>query len=51
MKAICAGTRSRNDVVQENLEQYRDVFVRTQQQIHVLKEVSDLGCTETVCNK
>ena len=41
MKAICAGARSRNDVVQQNLEQYRDVFMRTQQQINVLKEVSE----------
>ena len=43
MKAICAGTRRRNDVVQQNLEQYKDVFVRTQQQINVLKEVCDFG--------
>lgn len=40
MKAICAGTTSRNDVVQQNLEQYRAVFVRTTQQINVLKAVS-----------
>ena len=40
MKEICAGTKSRNDVVHESLEQYREVFVRTSQQIHVLKAVS-----------
>ena len=40
MKAICEGRSTRNDVVQQNLEQYRAVFHRTQQQIHVLKEVS-----------
>ena len=51
MKAICAGTRSRNDVVQQNLEQYRDVFVRTQQQINVLKEVSNVKrCGKTKSN-
>jgi DNA topoisomerase-3 len=39
MKAICEGRSTRNDVVQQNLEQYRAVFVRTQQQINVLKDV------------
>lgn len=40
MKAICAGTKTRNQVVQESLEQYREVFVKTSQQIDVLKNVS-----------
>lgn len=40
MKAICEGRSSRNDVVQQNLEQYRAVFNRTSQQINVLKAVS-----------
>ncbi|KAI4177084.1 MAG: hypothetical protein LQ343_000566 [Gyalolechia ehrenbergii] len=40
MKEICAGTKSRNDFVQETLEQYRDVFVRTQQQVELLKAAS-----------
>ncbi|KAF2656232.1 prokaryotic type I DNA topoisomerase [Lophiostoma macrostomum CBS 122681] len=39
MKAICEGRSSRNDVVQQNLEQYRAVFNRTTQQINVLKAV------------
>ncbi|KAL8932501.1 MAG: hypothetical protein Q9211_006278 [Gyalolechia sp. 1 TL-2023] len=39
MKEICAGTKSRNDFVQETLEQYRGVFVRTQQQVELLKAV------------
>ncbi|QDS73550.1 hypothetical protein FKW77_000530 [Venturia effusa] len=37
MKAICDGTITRHDVVQQNLEQYRAVFVRTVQQIDVIK--------------
>ena len=37
MKEICAGTKSRHDFVQETLEQYREVFVRTQQQVEVLR--------------
>lgn len=40
MKQICAGTKTRNDFVQETLEQYREVFVRTQQQVGILKAVS-----------
>ncbi len=40
MKEICAGTKSRNDFVNEALEQYTEVFVRTQQQVGVLKAVS-----------
>jgi DNA topoisomerase-3 len=39
MKAICEGRSTRNDVVQQNLEQYRTVFTRTLQQINVLKAV------------
>ena len=42
MKEICAGTKSRNDFVNETLEQYTEVFVRTQQQVGVLKAVSHL---------
>jgi DNA topoisomerase-3 len=40
MKEICAGRKSRNDMVHETLEQYRAAFVRTQQQVEVLKAVS-----------
>ena len=37
MKEICAGTKSRNDFIQETLEQYREAFVRAQQQVEVLR--------------
>lgn len=37
MREICAGTKTKRDVVHESLEQYREVFVKTQQQIGVLK--------------
>ncbi|KAI9888971.1 MAG: DNA topoisomerase [Vezdaea aestivalis] len=40
MRAICAGSKTRSEVVQQSLDQYRDVFVRTKQQIEVLKSVS-----------
>ena len=37
MKAICEGRQSRMQVVQESLEQYREVFAKTQRDIQVLK--------------
>ena len=40
MKAICAGQCTKDDVVKRNLEQYRAVYMRTQAQVHKLKEVS-----------
>lgn len=40
MKAICAGTKVRGDVVQEYLARYREVYVLTVQRIDVLKAVS-----------
>jgi hypothetical protein len=47
MKAICDGTTTRHDVVQQNLEQYRAVFVRTIQQMDVIKAVSFTQATDT----
>ena len=38
MKAICEGRRSRTEVVHESLDQYREVFVKTQREIRVLKD-------------
>ncbi|KAI9756066.1 MAG: DNA topoisomerase [Lichina confinis] len=38
MKDICAGTKHRSEVVHECLEQYREMFVRTSQQINLLKD-------------
>jgi DNA topoisomerase-3 len=40
MREICAGTKSRNDVVHETLEQYREVFIKTQREINELKNAS-----------
>ncbi|KAF2758064.1 DNA topoisomerase III [Pseudovirgaria hyperparasitica] len=37
MKAICAGTKTKYEVVQQNLDQYRNVYSRSVQQIDVLK--------------
>ncbi|KIV88395.1 hypothetical protein PV10_08081 [Exophiala mesophila] len=37
MKAICEGRQTRTEVVQQSLDQYRQVFVKTQQEIDVLK--------------
>ncbi|KAL9127261.1 MAG: hypothetical protein Q9217_003820 [Psora testacea] len=43
MREICAGTKSRNDCVQETLDQYRAVYVRANQQQDVLTRVSFPG--------
>ena len=43
MREICTGRKSRNDMVHETLEQYREVFVKTQQQVEVLKRASCPG--------
>ena len=37
MKAICEGRKSKTEVVQESLEEYREVFVKTQRDISILK--------------
>jgi DNA topoisomerase III len=38
MKAICEGRKSKTEVVQESLDQYREVFVKTQRDIQALKD-------------
>ena len=43
MRAICAGTATKHDVVHATLDQYRDVFVRSQQRVEMLKAVSFLA--------
>lgn len=40
MKAICEGRANRNDVVQESVGKYREMFAQTVQHIDVLKAVS-----------
>jgi DNA topoisomerase-3 len=42
MKAICDGQTTRQQVVQQNLDQYRAVFNRTGQNMDVLKAVSQI---------
>ena len=37
MKQICAGTKTRHDLVQETMEQYRAVFARAESQVEVLR--------------
>ena len=39
MKAICEGRKTRREVIQETIEQYRAVYVRTQQRLDVLRTV------------
>lgn len=39
MKAICEGRKNKNEVIQESLDQYRDVYLRVQQQLPMLHAV------------
>ena len=39
MKAICEGRKTQREVIEETVEQYRAVYVRTQQRLNVLKAV------------
>jgi DNA topoisomerase III len=38
MKAICDGGKTKTEVVQESLEQYREVFAKTQREIETLRQ-------------
>lgn len=38
MREICAGTKTRQQVVLESLEMYREVFIHTQRRISMLKD-------------
>ncbi|GMF70755.1 unnamed protein product [Aspergillus oryzae] len=38
MREICAGSKSRTEVVQQSLEMYREVFIHTQRRINMLKD-------------
>ena len=40
MKAICDGRKTRREVTEETIEQYRAVYVRTQQRLDALHAVS-----------
>jgi hypothetical protein len=45
MKDICEGRKNKLEVVQESLDQYRDVYLRVQQKLPVLHAVSTSGAT------
>ena len=45
MKAICEGRKGQREVIEETIEQYRAVFVRTEQRVDVLRAVSAAGYT------
>lgn len=46
MRAICAGSTTKNDVVHQSLEQYREVYVRATAQIHHLKNAVRKYCLQ-----
>ncbi|KAK1065262.1 DNA topoisomerase [Friedmanniomyces endolithicus] len=44
MKAICEGRKTKAEVVHETIEQYRDVYVRTQQRLDTLRAAVQKYC-------
>jgi len=46
MKAICAGTKTKQEFVNETLEKYHEMYARTVSRLDVLKAVS---CGSVVC--
>jgi DNA topoisomerase-3 len=50
MKAICEGRKTRREVIEETVEQYRAVYVRTQQRLDVLRAVGwSVRCCDWRC--
>lgn len=47
MKAICQGSTTRRTVLEQSIAQYRQVFLQSQEQVGVLKQVSGVLLTQT----
>ena len=45
MKAVCEGRKSRREVIDETIEQYRAVYAHTQQRLDMLQAVSGSSFT------
>lgn len=39
MKQICDGLKSKNDMINETLDEYREMFIKTKQSFNVLTDV------------
>jgi len=48
MRAICAGTKTKHDVVHETLEKYQEMYMRTVARLDVLKLASRLQLCSAV---
>lgn len=48
MREICAGTKTRHEVVQESLDKYHEVFIHTQRRFHLLKSACQKYVVERV---
>jgi DNA topoisomerase III len=44
MKAICEGKKTKEEVVRESLEMYRDMFNKAEKQVAVLRKVRFYHC-------
>ena len=43
MKAICEGRKTRREVIDETIEQYRAVYQRTQRHMDILRAVREFS--------
>jgi DNA topoisomerase-3 len=50
MKAICEGRLTKREMLSETIEQYRGVYMRTQQRLDMLRNVSDPDLEVTCCD-
>lgn len=48
MKAICQGSTTRRAVLEQSIAQYRQVFLQSQEQVGVLKQVSGVPLSRTL---
>lgn len=49
MKAICEGRKTKDEVVNETIEQYREVYMLTQRRLDMLRTVSCISLMQIVC--
>ena len=43
LRAICAGTKAKEEVIRRSIDQYREVFVRARSAVNKLHEVRSLN--------
>jgi DNA topoisomerase-3 len=51
MIAVCRGTKSKNDMIVEAIEQYKDIYLKTKTNFaKVISVMMDISCINVDCN-